>query len=86
MSVIVEPLHCATTGNRCGTDTWAEGYTCPCTTCQQWLYAFSDGLEAAALFVDEVIRRATGRAREPIDLRWLAERLRAMKHTPPERQ
>lgn len=35
-----------------------------------------DALEAAAAFIDEVARRAIGRAVEPIGLPWLAGRIR----------
>lgn len=37
-----------------------------------------DAIEAAAAFVDEVNRRATGRALEPISLEWIAEKIRAL--------
>jgi len=29
---------CAKSGNYCGTDTWAIGYTCNCDPCQKWFH------------------------------------------------
>lgn len=28
---------CHVTKNECGSDTWGNGYTCPCLQCQAWL-------------------------------------------------
>lgn len=32
-----DPVRCLVTGNMCGTDTWAEGHPCQCSTCQEYL-------------------------------------------------
>jgi hypothetical protein len=34
---------CQHTGNLCGTDTWAVGWTCPCATCQRSPCALNKG-------------------------------------------
>jgi len=36
-------LRCAVTRNSCGTDTWMEGSSCPCPSCQAWLSSAKDG-------------------------------------------
>lgn len=37
---------CKRTGNPCGTDTWREGYSCPCDNCQAYVRA-KDVIDAA---------------------------------------
>ena len=32
-----EAERCEVTTNPCGSDTWAEGYSCECSSCQAWL-------------------------------------------------
>ena len=30
-------MKCEVTNNPCGTDTWEDGYECPCLECTKWL-------------------------------------------------
>lgn len=34
-------LRCLKSTNPCGTDTWSEGYTCPCAPCQLYVARFA---------------------------------------------
>ena len=45
-----EVPRCEKTGNPCGTDTWAVGYTCPCRACRE--YVANEAALASALSKD----------------------------------
>lgn len=46
---VEEKLRCERTRNPCGTDTWGNGETCPCDSCQCWLALRSQAADIAAL-------------------------------------
>jgi hypothetical protein len=60
-------LRCETTGNPCGTDTWAKNYECSCAHCQAYLHPtgpFADVIASAR----REIARWTKERRESVQL------------------
>lgn len=69
-----EALH-----NALGLSEWYDGYRDRVDAIDRALQAVErDALERAARVVDEIAERAIGRAAAPIDLPWVANRIRAL--------